>query len=268
MDVGAFVQENKRWLIGVAIGGIVYAIGSAVIGSIYAADAARATARQLVRQAGSTPLYDQAALAAAREEAERLQAEKQRLRDELAFVPTARFQLEGRGAADEYLFQVGRALKQSILNAAKERDVLVADKDVAWDVPTGVDEIRGVLFGLELLDELTRRLFAAHDAVRAAHGEAIGLRALTSLRVEPRRAQRGLGRPARAGEVDLRDQLVQERVSFHIQADEATCARLLESMRQPGRTLVVEAWQLQQPPRLGEPCTVKGTLQGIAFREP
>jgi hypothetical protein len=268
LDVGAFVQENKRWLIGVALGGVVYLIGSAVIASLYGADAARATARQLVRSAGGTPLYDGQALAAARDEAEALRAERERLQAELAFVPTAKYRLEGRGAADEYLFQVGRALKQSILTAANERDVQVADKDVAWDVPTGVDEIRGVLLGLELLDEMTQRLFAAHDAVRAAHPEAIALRALTSIRVEPRRAARSSARAARPGEVDLRDRLVQERLAFQFQADEATCARFLESCRQPGRTLVVEAWQLQQPARRGEPCTVKGTLQGIVFRDP
>ncbi|MBL8727728.1 MAG: hypothetical protein JNM25_04805 [Planctomycetes bacterium] len=267
MDIGAFVQENKRWLVGVAIGGIVYLVASAVIASVYSADSSLLEARKLVRQAGTTPLYDGAALNAAREEADQLQAERRRLQAELAFVPTAKYQLDGKGAADEYLFQVGRALKQSILNAANERDVQVADKDVGWDVPTGVDEIRGVLFGLELLDETTQRLFAAHDAVRAADPDAIALRAVPSLKVDPRRGQRSLSRGTRPGDVDLRDLLVQERVSFQFQADEATCARFLESCRKPGRALVIETWQLQQPPRLGEPCTVKGTLQGIAFKE-
>ncbi len=267
MDVGSFVQENKRWLIGVALGGVVYLIASAVIASVYNADGSRLNARQLVRSAGTTPLYDGAALNAAREEGDKLLAEKRRLQAELAFLPTAKYQLDGKGAADEYLFQVGRALKQSILNAANERDVQLADKDVGWDVPTGVDEIRGVLFGLELLDEMTQRLFAAHDAVRAGNLEALALRAVTSLKVEPRRGQRSLSRGTRPGDVDLRDLVVQERVSFQFQADAATCARFLESCRQPGRALVIESWQLQQPPRLGEPCTVKGTLQGIAFKE-
>ena len=266
MDVGAFVQENKRWLIGVAVGGIVYLVASAVIASVYDADSSLVEARKLVRQAGNTPLYDGKALNAAREETDRLQAERQRLQAELAFVPTAKYRLEGKGAADEYLFQVGRALKQSILNAANERDVLVEDKGIAWDVPTGVDEIRGVLFGLELLDELTQRLFAAHDAVRAGNPDAMALRAIPSLKVDPRRNQRSLARRG-SGEVDLADLLTQERVSFQFQADEATCALFLEACRKPGRTLVLETWQMQQPPRLGEPCSVKGTVQGIAWKE-
>jgi hypothetical protein len=267
MDIGAFVQENKRWLVGAALGGVVFLVASGVIASIYDADGVRIASRNLLRSAGTTPLYDGAALTAAREEGDLLQAEKQRLQAELAFVPTTKYQLDGKGAADEYLFQVGRALKQSILNAANERDVQVVDKDVAWDLPSGVDEIRGVLFGLELLDELSQRLFAAHDAVRKGDPEALALRALTSLKVEPRRGQRGLSRAGRPGDVDLRDLLVQERVSFQFQADESTCARFLEACRKPGRTLVIEAWQMQQPPRRGEPCSVKGTVQGIAFKE-
>ncbi|MBL9078616.1 MAG: hypothetical protein JNL08_13985 [Planctomycetes bacterium] len=267
MDPGAFVQENKKWLIGVAIGGVVYLVASAVLGSIYDAEGARREQRNLLRQAGGTPLYDSAALTAAKTEAEQLQAERQRLQQELAFVPQAKYELAGQGAADEYLFQVGRALKQAVLNAAAERDVQIADKDVVWEVPTGVDEIRGVLFGLELLDEFTQRLYAAHDATRAANPEAPGLRAVGSLRVEPRRGQRSAARATRPGDVDLRDLLVQERVSFQFQADEPTCQRVLESCRKPGRTLVLESWQIQAPARLGEPCSVKGTLQGIAFKD-
>jgi len=39
----------------------------------------------------------------------------------------------------------------------------------------------------------------------------------------------------------------------------------LESFRQPGRTLVVDKWQVQKPPRPGEPSTVKATVSGITF---
>jgi hypothetical protein len=265
MDVGAFVQENKRWLVGVAVGGLVYLVAGGV-GSVYDAEGPRSSARAMIRSAGTTPLHDRAALAAAQAEAEQLATERRRLEDELAFVPSAKYQL-GQGAPDEYLFQVGRGLKQAVLAAAGERDVQVADKDLSWEAPTGVDEIRGVLFGLELLDETSKRLFAAHDAARAANPDALGLRALQALKVEARRGQRAAARTVRPGDVDLRDLLVQERISFQFQADEATCAAFLEACRQPRRALVIETWQMQQPPREGEACTVKGTLQGIAFKE-
>lgn len=266
MDPGAFVQENKRWLLGVAGGALVWLIASGVIGSIYDAEAARSTARTLVRSAGSTELYDKKVLDAAREEADKLAAEKQRLQTELAFVPAGKYTLSGQGAPDEFLFAVGRTLKQSLLDSANERDVQVAEKDIAWDTPTGVDEIRGVLFGLELVEEFGKRLFAAHDAVRTALPEAIGLRAINMLKVEPRRGQRSTKTGTRPGDVDLRDLVVQERVVFQFQSDEETWTRFVESCRQPGRTLVLESFQVVQPTRVGEPCSIKGVLQGIAFK--
>ncbi|HEX5054056.1 MAG TPA: hypothetical protein VFZ65_19915 [Planctomycetota bacterium] len=266
MDPGAFVQENKRWLIGCAVGCVVFWIAGSVIDSVYDVNAARAPQRALL-SVGSSELYDGKALAAAKEEAEQLAAEKQRLQKELAFEPTSRYQLAGKGHPGEYLFQVGRALRQSVLTAANERGVQLADKDLFWDVPTGVDEIGGVLFGLELLDETQKRVFAAHDAVRAAHPDAMGLRAILKLCVEPRRNQRGPARGPRPGEVDLRDLVVQERVSFQFQGDEPTLLRFFEACRQPGRTLVIESWTLTQPGRAGDGCTAKGTLQGIAFKE-
>jgi hypothetical protein len=87
MDLAAFAQENKRWLVGVAIGGIVYLVASAVIASVYSADGPLVEARKLVRQAGTTPLYDGAALNAARDEADLLKAERQRSTSSTARAP-------------------------------------------------------------------------------------------------------------------------------------------------------------------------------------
>jgi len=266
MDAGAFVQENKRWLLGVVGGGIVWLIASAIVGSVFNADTVRAEGRNIQRSAGSAEMYDRSALTAAREEGEKLAAERQRLQAELAFVPTAKYTLGGQGAPDQYLFTVGRTLKQGILDAANERDVLVVEKDVAWETPTGVDEIRSVLFGLELVDEFTKRLFAAHDAVRTAHPEAMGLRAIVACKVEVRRGARTARAPTKPGEVDLRDLVVQERINFQFQSDAETALRFTESCREKNRTLVIESWQLQAPTRAGEPCSIKGVLSGLAFK--
>ena len=51
MDVGAFVQENKRWLLGCAIGGLVFFIARGVISSIYDPDVARGKPRRLNEEA-------------------------------------------------------------------------------------------------------------------------------------------------------------------------------------------------------------------------
>lgn len=264
MDVGAFVQENKRWLLGCAIGGVVYLIASAVLDSVY--EASPPSAKKL--GAPTTDVFDQTALAAAKEEEEKLRVERERLQKELAFVPSAKFQLTSQGDPSLYFHQVGRGLKQAIATAADQRDVQFAESSVTWEQPNGVDEYRGALFALELLDELQKRLFAAHDASRAAAPECIGLRGITSLKLDRRNQQRSQARSSKPGEVVLGDFLTEEQVSFQFLADEPTLARLLESCRQPDRTLVVETWLVVEGQRAGEPCTVKGTLRGIAFKQP
>lgn len=264
MDVGAFVAENKRWLIGCAIGGLVWLIASSVINSMYDPTAIATSPKKL--GAPTTPVYDQNGLQAAQQEGEKLAAERQRLQSELAFVVAEKYR-RWNGPADQYLYVVGRDLEQGILQRANERDVQVSEANIDWEVPTGVDDIRLVLFGLDLIDEIQARLFAANDAAENAEPEALGLTAILSLKLEPRRNQRGARRPAREGEVDIDDLLEQQRVLVQFQSDEPTLAGFLEALRKPNRTLVVDAWQVIEPTRPGEPCTVKATLAGIQFKE-
>lgn len=265
MDAGAFVQENKRWLIGCGIGALAWLIAGMVIDTVWNPVDAAKSPRQL--GAPTTDVFDQAALQAAQQEGEQLAAALQQLRAANAFVQSDKYLLAGKGKPDEYQYQVGRALKQAIAAAADERDVQVNESGITWDVRTAVDDIKNVLFGLELLDEVQQRLFAAHDAVRKADEEAPGLRAILNLKVESRRGPRGPSRTLRPGEVDPRDAFVQEQVSFQFQASEAVALGFLESCLKPNRTLVVDGWQLLKPQRTGDPCTVKGTAFGIAFKE-
>lgn len=262
MDVGAFVQENKRWLLGCGVGAVGWLVVSSVFDRVHAATIP--TERSLNAPTGA--VYNQAALDAARAEGDELGKARAVLQQALAFTPGAKFQLDEKARPGDQLFQSSRDLRSQILQAANQRDVQVAEGGIAWDIPTGVDEIRATLFGLELVDELQRRLFAAHDAVRAAREEAMGLRALLGLKLEARRSQRNPARNPRPGEFDLRDQFAQEQVSFQFQSDEATAFAFLEACRQPGRTLVVESWQMLRPTRPGEPCAVKGSLAGIAVK--
>lgn len=265
MDVGSFVQENKRWLLGCAIGTVVFFVARAVIGSVYDPDAARAAARKSA-QVGS--VYDRKALDAATAEQEQLQQARTRLQQELGYVQDAAFALDGQSlSADEYLGKVGRERKIAILKAANERDVQLADKDLSWPpAPQGKDEIRAVLFGIELVDAVCRRLFAAHDAVRKQDPQAQGLVALGA-RVEARRQQRAGVRPGRPGDIDVREFLDQERVQFEFKADEATAQAFLESLRQPGKMLVLEApLKMTHSGRRADPVVVSGAVTGIAFK--
>jgi hypothetical protein len=263
MDFGAFVQENKRWLIGCAIGALLWLIASSVVKSVYDPLSVAVSPRQL--GAPTTEVYDQSALTAARAEAAELAAERDRLQRELAFVVADKYRAWS-GAADTYLYVVGRDLVQRIQQRAADRDVQTDESSSKWDLPSSVDEIRRVLIGIDMIDEIQQRLFAAHDKVKAADPEQLGLTQIQSVQLEPQ-ARRGMQRGTRRGEVDLDDLLEQQRVTFQFHADEATLALFLESCRQPNRTLVVDGWQVQQPSRPGGPCVVKATLSGIVFKQ-
>lgn len=264
MDVGAFVEENKRWLLGCALGVVVFFTARGVIGAVYDPDPVQRKARSAV---GSVPneVYDQKALEAARAERDALLQQKEALVAELGFTIDPVYRLEGHGSPDAYLGSIGRELKFRLLREANMRDIELKDSDLSWPTPTSPDEIRATLFGLELIDAACRRLFAAHDAVRQAQPLARGI-ARMQLAVEARRPQRSVVRP-RQGEVPLGDLLDQQQVTFQFEADASTALAFLESCRQPGKTLVLDSITMREPQRRGDLPQVKGAFSGIAFRQ-
>ena len=122
------------------------------------------------------------------------------------------------------------------------------------------------MFGLDVVDEIQRRLFDAHDKTKAHDEEAPGLEVIESIKLDSIR-NNARRRSRRRGAVDIGDLLHEQRVTIQFQADEPTIAAFTESLRQPNRTLVVDKWQVTKPPRPGEPGTVKATLSGVAFVE-
>ncbi|MCB9878461.1 MAG: hypothetical protein H6835_12750 [Planctomycetes bacterium] len=261
MDAGAFVQENKRWLIGCAIGGLCWLIGATVVDSLYTRT--MPTGKSL---GAPDEVYDQSALDAAQAENEALEAELKQLKASLTFVPAARY-TTWNGPADQHLFLTGRELKERVLQAASDRDVLVDDGAIGWDVPTGVDDIRRVLIGLDLVDEVQRRLFEAHDATRSDDDTARGLVAVLALKLESLRNRRAMQSGRRRDGIDIDDLLDQQTLNLQFQADEPTLAGFLEALREPQRTVVLDSWQVQRPQRPGEVCTVKATLSAIVFKD-
>lgn len=269
MDVGAFVQENKRWLIGCALGVVVFLIGRVVVASIWDPLVAEKAYVGQMKAAGGTEMFDRNALSALNAEGEQLAAERQRLQRELSFQPADRYVLTGKGAPEEYLAQVGRQLRRQIMTAANERGIALLDKDLGWPSANSIDDIKSVLFGLDLIDQVAQRLFAAHDARRVQDQDAVGVRAITALRIEERRGQRGQMQRVRPGEVDLRDHIEHERaVTLWFQGDAPTALSFVESCRQPGRALLLDTCSVQAGGKAGDPLQVKLTLTGVAFKAP
>lgn len=268
MDVGAFVQENKRWLLGCALGLVVFFVARSVIASVHDPQSIRMQAVNTARQLPER-VYDDEARRAAAQEQDQLRAERQRLQRELGFVQSAAYLLENQSMTpDVYLSTIGRQLRLSIQQAASEREVEILDgeRGLSWPNDLNPDVIRRILFGLELLDTAAQRLFAAHDAVRAQDPQAMGLVGM-KLWLDPR--ARPPRRGGREAEADLEDLFARETVHFEFHADAATAMRFLESLCQPGRALLLEGKLVmkQGQQRAGAPLTVQGVAAGIAFRE-
>jgi hypothetical protein len=258
MDVSAFIQENKRWLLGCLLGLVVFFVGRSVVSAMYDPAPVRAQAFAAV---SSLPreVYANQTLQALESEAVSLESARRQLEEALAFKQGKTYRLEGQAMApDQYLGKVGRDLKLRI--QVKER------RGLSWPSATKTDEIRAVLFGLELLDEATQRLFAAHDAVRAADTQAMGLMSISFV-IDEQRQGRNVRR--RREEVDPAEGLQMQQVQFEIEADEQTVMRFLESLRVPGRTLALagEGLVWTRPQQVGDPTKVKGRLLGVAFKE-
>ena len=260
MDVGEFAQENKQWLIGCAVGAAVWLIGGAVVDSV-TAPGPLPRRQDTLREA-----YKSRELGAAQEQNERLAEERARLSEQLSFEVASAYR-DWSGPADQHLFQRGNALRLAIVNAASDRDVLVEGDNISWDVPNGVDEIRGTLFGLDVIDAIQRRLFAAHDRVVAGDEDALGLTGIQSIKLESQRRRRPIGRRRgrRRGAADVSAKLKQQTVQVQLQCDEATLAYFLEACRVDGRTLVLDRLTVTEPNRPSEGATVKATLSGVAF---
>ncbi|MFT4840041.1 MAG: hypothetical protein ACI8UD_003842 [Planctomycetota bacterium] len=256
MDAGAFVQENKKWLVGCAIGGLVWMIASGIIDSVYSSSIAKT-------RGALSEAYTQETLDAVTEEGEQLTAELARLKTELAFVVAPEYS-KWSGDADQHLLSQGRKLRREVSESASDRDVTVDEKNLTWDSGQGVDQIRRILFGLDMIDEIQTRIFRAHDQSKAHDEDAMGLYEIDSIKLEATRSRRS-GRGSRRGEIDLADWVAQQSVSLTFQADEPTIAGFLESCRQPNRTLILDKLQVTKPARPGEPSMVKATLSGITF---
>jgi hypothetical protein len=266
MDVGAFAQENKRWLLGGALGGVVFAVAYMVIGSINNPGPLVGQVRGITTAAvqADNSVNPPPARDPAKKEAEALKAERERLQAELAYTHDPAWQDTQGLALDEFLGKKGRELKVRLVKEAQRRAV-DAGEGVRWTPPTTADEQRAVLFGLELVDAAAQRLWKVDDDQRARTPDAQGLSRLL-FTVDAHGARSPLQR-LRPGEVDVRDLIEQQKVLFEISGDAALLMAFLESCRQPGKTLTLENLVINPPQKRGDPLTAKGALVGIAFKQ-
>lgn len=253
MDVHEIWQENKRWIVGVLIGVVLFFIAKTVLASMHDSDRIVRQARSEANKVNSEPMFDQKALTELRAESDALTAAAAALVKAVDFTPRPEFDLKGKGSFHLHFDQVSRQARARVLAGAERAGVDLSAKDMQWPTPTSQEETQSVLIALDLLDDAMARAFAASREVRAADPDAVGLVAVDDLRIEgERKGARGRRRSADAG-----DRIKEYRVTFKLRADAPTVTMMLEKFKSGGR-----------PINLGSVPPLKITLDGKRPSDP
>jgi hypothetical protein len=165
MDLANYWQENKRFLVTLSAGVIVFLIGWMLIGKFFGGElaaqrrAADSTARKLATEA----MYGQTEL----EQAEALNKELRQASDELsklvAFQPRPPFVLDAKkGSASNQYFATVSTLREELLTLASRANMRLPD-DLGLPAlsPTREAEIARYLEALDLVERAVRAALAA-----------------------------------------------------------------------------------------------------------
>lgn len=261
MDANELWQENKRWILGVALGAVVFWVASTVIGGVYGTTGASRQIRTARQELAGQAFYTQAALHNAQQEAEQVQASLDELTKAMVFVPGDEFLVAGKGDPDLHFDAVSRRVKRDLLRRADALGVRLLEKDLDWPAPVS-EEIQPTLIGLNLLEQVALRLLDAHERVKGWDAEATGLDSIETLRVVA--AGRTSGSRARRGASEV---VQEEKVSFKVRADEATVKLFLESCASKAPPIALAPdFKMTVGPAPGDPLLVSGTM--LALRLP
>jgi hypothetical protein len=157
LDLQDFWQENKRWILGVFAGLIVYWVGGGIVSAVFGGASASGRVLAMARDLQREEYYDAQALRTAREENERLMALVERVRAHAAFVPDDEFVLTGKGDPDLYFPEVERRVRSRLVAYAQERSVAIDERDLVWPAAVSRDEKEQTLVGLCALQHAAMR---------------------------------------------------------------------------------------------------------------
>ncbi len=272
MDFHEFWQENKRWILGVALGFLVYWIGTSIIGSVYSTSGVQRKISAARNALKGDDLYGRDALSAAEDEHEQLDSVRAELQAALGFALPAEFSLDGVDVPDLHLASVGRGVRRELLERTELLGIAVNGSNVTWATPTDRDEIQSVLAGIAVVQAVAARLSAAHEIVREADPDAIGVASIERLQVNAARRSTGR-RPRRRpraerGGIDLGQLLAEVAVRVEFTADEGAVKAFLEACRREAPSLVVGPdFKISAGRSAGDPLVVQGTLSGVQILE-
>ncbi|HED65096.1 MAG TPA: hypothetical protein ENJ09_06015 [Planctomycetes bacterium] len=175
MDLNEYWQENKRFVVGVTAGTILFFVGHMVVNSVFAGDI-RARKREIARHRTdlAKPMLTSSDLADAEQENEALVEAVRSLVEAVDFQPREEFRLDAsRGAANTQYLRVLSRVREELLTRANRAGVKVEPAlGMPSLSPTREAEIQRYL---EALDVIERTVDLAVRA-RADRVERIAVR--------------------------------------------------------------------------------------------
>lgn len=267
MDPHEIWQENKRWIVGILLGVVLFFIADTIIGSVYGSTSITRQAKSAASRVSSEPMFDREGLSKLQAEAETLGKLEQELIAAVAFAPRPRFDLKGKGLFHLHFDEVSRDVRARLLAGADRVGADLAAKDVVWPTPTTPEETQAVLHALDLLDDAMARVFTVAQQVRDARPDAQGLAAIDEIRVEGEK--RGSSSRGRRRGNDASDRLREQRVTFRLRADADTVTKVLESFKTGPRPIPLGGLHARlDSKRPGDPLQVSGVLVAIQVEAP
>lgn len=259
-----FWQQNRRWLLGVGVGLVLFLVGRELAARIFDGQSSVRRLTGVVRSTNSGEFYDREDLDAARSRSEGLDRDLEALRAAVCFAPGEEFLTRGKGDLDVHADILGRQIRGAIRARAQEQAVELDGGAIVWTTPVGVEAIAAHLVGLQLLRDATERLFAASEEARARDPLATGLVAIESLRLEDRPTASRRGRRARRGREPQAEGLREHRVSFRLRCDAPTATAFLERLRSESPVICIDSdgFSMTSAGR-GEPLLVQGRLIAV-----
>lgn len=222
MDLNDVWQGNKRFILGVGAGFVVFLIGQATIGSLWSATASQ----QAVRSAGTklnrleTP--SRAQLSEVSGENERLSQRLDELVERMRFTLQEEYVLPAREPSPDLLYnEIRSAARDALVDVAARSNIQVAESLGLPDfTPSGREAIQRYLAGLNVVEQVVEAAIVA------------GVRAVPEIEIADTRARK------RKSDESFIDAL---RVRFRIEGSSASIAEVLKNVVRDGdRFLCVE----------------------------
>jgi hypothetical protein len=269
MDLNDFWQENKRWVLLCVAGLLVFLIARSIVDAQFNEPArqkrskANAIYKSLLSKDGG--FYLDQHESTARADRDRLGQSLGELRAAMHYALAPRYDLAGKGDAELRRATVFDEVRNAVFDRAAEINVEFLEEAFSWQPPTERDLIQRELIGVSVVEHVVGQLVAAHKAVTAADFEALGLRAITSFKMDrpaPRRGPRG----PRDQAVKATDLLSEVAVTFKFEADYRTTHQFLENCRASSPKVILGQLKIVRGRRSGDPLKVEGEIRALTIK--